>query len=81
MYRSYPEFTNKRLAMAKSAPAMLMENWTDTYRPEPSASDLLTNWRYLLDQDPEKGPYETVMFWFLGSDSEQHEPLADTMER
>ncbi|KAF8480411.1 Dcp1-like decapping family-domain-containing protein, partial [Russula ochroleuca] len=81
MYRSYPEFTTKRLAMAKSAPATLTESWTDTYRREPSASDPLTNWRYLLNQVPDKGPDEIVMFWFLGSDSEQHEPLADTMER
>ena len=81
MYRSYPEFTAKRLSMAKSAPAMLTESWTDSHRREPSPSDPLTNWRYLLNQKPEKGPYETVMFWFLGSDSEQHEPLSDTIER
>jgi hypothetical protein len=81
MYRSYPEFTAKRLAMAKSAPATLTESWTDTHRRAPSASDPLTNWRYLLNQRPDKGPDETVMFWFLGSDSEQHEPLSDTIER
>ena len=81
MYRSYPEFTAKRLAMAKSAPATLTESWTDSHRREPSPSDPLTNWRYLLNQKPDKGPYETVMFWFLGSDSEQHEPLSDTIER
>lgn len=81
MYRSYPEFTAKRLAMAKSAPATLTESWTDAHRRAPSASDPLTNWRYLLNQKPDKGPDETVMFWFLGSDSEQHEPLSDTIER
>jgi hypothetical protein len=43
-----------------------------------SASDPLTNWRYLLNLKPDKGPHETVMFWFLGSDLEQHEPLSDT---
>ena len=67
--------------MAKSAPKSLTESWTDTYRRPPSANDPLTKWRYLLNQKPDKGPYETVMFWFLGSDSEQHEPLSDTMER
>lgn len=81
MYRSYPEFTAKRLAMAKSAHPMLTESWTDSHRRAPSPSDPLTNWRYLLNQKPDKGPYETVMFWFLGSESEQHEPLSDTMER
>lgn len=86
MYRSYPEFTAKRLAMAKSAPPALTESWTDARRRAPSANDPLTNWRYLLNQKPDKekpdkGPYETVMFWFLGSESEHHEPLADTIER
>jgi hypothetical protein len=81
MYRSYPEFTAKRLAMAKSAPKSLTKSWTDTRRRPPSADDPLTNWRYLLNERPDKGPYETVMFWFLGSDSEQHEPLSDTIER
>ena len=81
MYRSYPEFTAKRLNMAKSAPKSLTESYTDTRRRPPSANDPLTNWRYLLNQEPGKGPYETVMFWFLGSDSEQHEPLSDTIER
>ena len=81
MYRSYPEFTSRRLAMAKSAPTALTESWTDARRRAPSANDPLTNWRYLLNQIPEKGRDETVMFWFLGSDSEQHEPLADTIER
>ncbi|KAI9462791.1 Dcp1-like decapping family-domain-containing protein [Lactarius psammicola] len=81
MYRSYPEFTAKRLAMAKSAPPALTESWTDARRRAPSASDPLTNWRYLLNQKPDKGRHETVMFWFLGSDSEHHEPLADTIER
>ena len=81
MYRSYPEFTAKRLAMAKSAPPALTESWTDARRREPSANDPLTNWRYLLNQVPDKGRDETVMFWFLGSDSEHHEPLADTIER
>jgi len=81
MYRSYPEFTAKRLAMARSASISFTESYTDTYRRPPSANDPLTNWRYLLNQIPDKGPYETVMFWFLGSDSEQHEPLSDTIER
>ncbi|KAF8267169.1 Dcp1-like decapping family-domain-containing protein [Lactarius quietus] len=81
MYRSYPEFTAKRLAMAKSAPPALTESWTDARRRAPSANDPLTNWRYLLNQVPDKGRPETVMFWFLGSDSEHHEPLADTIER
>ena len=81
MYRSYPEFTAKRLAMAKSAPPALTESWTDARRRAPSANDPLTNWRYLLNQKPDKGRPETVMFWFLGSDSEHHEPLADTIER
>ena len=81
MYRSYPEFTAKRLAMAKSAPRMRIDNWTDAQHRAPSANDPLTNWRYLLDEKSEKGPHETVMFWFLGSDSEQHEPLSDTIER
>ena len=81
MYRSYPEFTAKRLAMAKSPPKSLTESYTDTCRRAPSADDPLTNWRYLLNEEPGKGPYETVMFWFLGSDSEQHEPLSDTIER
>jgi hypothetical protein len=81
MYRSYPEFTAKRLAMAKSAHPTLTQSWTDARNRTPSANDPLTNWRYLLDQKPDKGSYETVVFWFVGSDSEQHEPLADTMER
>lgn len=81
MYRSYPEFTAKRLAMAKLAHPTFTESWTNACRRTPSANDPLTNWRYLLNQNPEKGTYETVMFWFLGSDSEQHEPLSDTMER
>lgn len=81
MYRSYPEFTAKRLAMAKSAPPSLTESWTDARRRVPSADDPLTNWRYLLNQKPDKGHPETVMFWFLGSDSEHHEPLSDTIER
>ncbi|KAH9038523.1 Dcp1-like decapping family-domain-containing protein, partial [Lactarius pseudohatsudake] len=81
MYRSYPEFTAKRLAMAKSAPPALTESWTDARRRAPSANDPLTNWRYLLNQKPDKGRDETVMFWFLGSDSEHHEPLADTIDR
>ncbi|KAH8984903.1 Dcp1-like decapping family-domain-containing protein [Lactarius akahatsu] len=81
MYRSYPEFTAKRLAMAKSAPPALTESWTDARRRAPSANDPLTNWRYLLNQKPDKGHHETVMFWFLGSDSEHHEPLADTIDR
>ncbi|KAI9444146.1 Dcp1-like decapping family-domain-containing protein [Lactarius indigo] len=81
MYRSYPEFTAKRLAMAKSAPPALTESWTDARRRAPSANDPLTNWRYLLDEEPDKGRDETVMFWFLGSDSEHHEPLADTIGR
>jgi Dcp1-like decapping family len=81
MYRSYPEFTAKRLAMAKSAHPTLTECWTDARRRTPSAIDPLTNWRYLLNQKPDKGRDETVMFWFLGSESEQHEPLSDTMER
>ncbi|KAH9000927.1 Dcp1-like decapping family-domain-containing protein [Lactarius hatsudake] len=81
MYRSYPEFTAKRIAMAKSAPPALTESWTDARRRAPSANDPLTNWRYLLNQKPDKGRHETVMFWFLGSDSEDHEPLADTIER
>ena len=51
---------------------------TTEHRPP---NDPLTNWRYLLDQKPDKGAHETVMFWFLGSDSEQHEPLSDTMPR
>ena len=38
------------------------------------------NWRYLLDQKPDKGLHKTAMFWFLGSDSEQHEPLSDIIE-
>ena len=81
MYRSYPEFTAKRLAMAKSAPRLPIDNWTDAQHRAPSANDPLTNWRYLLDRKSDKGPHETVMFWFLGSDSEQHEPLSDTIER
>lgn len=80
MYRSYPEFTAKRLAMAKSA-RTLTESWTTSHRRAASANDPLTNWRYLLNQKPDKGPHETVMFWFLGSDTEQHEPLSDTIER
>jgi len=81
MYLSYPEFTAKRLAMAKSASVSLTASWTDAHHRAPSANDPLTNWRYLLDQKPDKGAHETVMFWFLGSDSEQHEPLSDTMQR
>jgi len=81
MYRSYPEFTAKRLAMAKSAPKWLTESRTDAYSRPPSANDPLTNWLHLLNQNPDKGPDEIVMFWFLGSDSEQHEPLSDTIER
>ncbi|KAI0305213.1 Dcp1-like decapping family-domain-containing protein [Multifurca ochricompacta] len=81
MYRSYPEFTAKRLALAKSAPPALTESWTDARRRTPSTNDPLTNWRYLLNEKPDKGRHETVMFWFLGSDSEHHEPLSDTIER
>jgi hypothetical protein len=80
MYRSYPEFTAKRLAMAKSARTPI-ESWTTSHHRAPSANDPLTNWRYLLNQKPDKGPDETVMFWFLGSDTEQHEPLSDTIGR
>src|SRR5260370_13947794 len=76
MYRSYPEFTAKRLAMAKSAPATLTESLTDAHRRAPSASDPLTTWRYLLNQKPDNGPHETVMSWFLHSVSDQHEPLS-----
>ncbi|KAH9059567.1 hypothetical protein EDB87DRAFT_766686 [Lactarius vividus] len=76
-----PNSPAKRLAMAKSAPPALTESWTDARRRAPSANDPLTNWRYLLNQKPDKGRHETVMFWFLGSDSEHHEPLADTIER
>jgi len=50
MYRSYPEFTAKRLAMAKSAPKSLTESWTDADHRPPSANDPLTNWRYLFSQ-------------------------------
>jgi hypothetical protein len=81
MYRSYPEFTAKRLAMAKSAPRMLIDSWTDAQRRAPSANDLLTNRRYLLDEKSDKGAHEMVMFWFLSSNSEQHGPLSDTIER
>ncbi|KAI0291020.1 Dcp1-like decapping family-domain-containing protein [Russula brevipes] len=81
MYRSYPEFTAKRLAMANSPPTVPIDSWTDAHRRAPSAGDPLTNWRYLLNQKPDKGAHETVMFWFLGSDSEQHEPLSDTIGR
>jgi hypothetical protein len=81
MHRSYPEFTAKRLAMAKLVPRMPIDGWTDGQRRAPSANDPLTNWQYQLDEKSDKGPHETVMFWFLGSDSEQHEPLSDTIER
>ncbi|KAI0263109.1 Dcp1-like decapping family-domain-containing protein [Gloeopeniophorella convolvens] len=81
MYRSYPEFTAKRLVMAKSAPPSLTESWNDARRRTPTANDPLTNWRFLLNQKEDKGRYETAMFWFLGSDSEEHEPLCDTMQR
>ena len=81
MYRSSSDFTAMRLNVAKSAPKSLTESWTDSHRHTPYANDPLTNWRYILNQKPDKGPYETVMFWFLVSDSEQHEPLSDTIER
>jgi hypothetical protein len=64
MYRSYPEFTAKRLAMTKSTPRMAIDSWTDAQRWAPSANDPLTNWRYLLDEKSDKGPHETVMSWF-----------------
>jgi hypothetical protein len=81
MYRSYPEFTAKRLAMAKLALATLTKSWTDFHRQVPSASNPLTNWHYLLNQKSDKGPDETITFWFLGSDSEHYEPLSDRIER
>ena len=62
VYRSYPEFTAKRLNMAKAAIKSLIESWTSAYRRPPFANDLLTNWRYLLIQKPDEGLHETVMF-------------------
>lgn len=67
MYRHCPEFTAKHLAMAKSVPKSPTESWTDAHRRPPSVKDPLTNWRYLLNQKPNEGPHETVMFWFLNS--------------
>ena len=81
MYRSYLEFTSNRLAMTKSAPKSLTKNQMGAHQCQPSANNSLTNWRYLTDQKPDKRPHEIGMFWFLGSYSEQHEPLSDTIER
>ena len=58
----YPEYTTKRLGMAKSAPRMQIDSWTDAHRRAPSGNDPLTNWRYLLDEKSDKGPHETFMF-------------------
>lgn len=58
----------------------ISQSWTDAYRRPSSANDAPTNWCYLLSQKPDKGVHETVMYWFLGSDSEQREPLSDTIE-
>jgi len=73
MYRSHPEITAKGLAKVGRMPTAV--------RHPPSANDPLTNWRCLLDQKPDKGPHETAIFWCLGSDSEQHEPLSDIIEQ
>ena len=80
IYRSYPEFIAMRLAMAKSALKSLTESWTDAHRRLSSANDAPTDWCHLLSQEPDKGVHEAVMYWFLGSNSEQHEPLSDTIE-
>lgn len=50
MYRSYPEFTAKRLAMGKPVPKSRTESWMVAHRRPPSINDLLTNWRYPLNQ-------------------------------
>ena len=57
VYRSFLEFTAKRLKMAKSAPTgkSLTESWTDSCRRPTSANDPLINWRY-LNQLPDKRP-------------------------
>ena len=60
-----------------------LAHWELDGRPPPSAiaNDPPTNGHYLLNQKPDKDPHETVMFWFLDSDPEQHEPLWNTIER
>ena len=64
MYRSYPEFTAKRLTMAKSAPKSPAESWTDSHRRPSSANGPLTNWRYLLNRRLDKGPYDRHVLVF-----------------
>ncbi|KAI0065032.1 hypothetical protein BV25DRAFT_125061 [Artomyces pyxidatus] len=80
MYRSYPDFTAKRLAMARSPQSdSEIEDFTDAHGRTPSSTDLLTNWQLLLSKSREKGPSETVGLWMFATDA--REPLKDVMMR
>ena len=50
------------------------ESQTAAHRHPPFANDPLTNWRYQLNQkaDKSRAGRTTVMFWFLGSDSNHY---------
>ncbi|TFY82139.1 hypothetical protein EWM64_g1874 [Hericium alpestre] len=92
MYRSYPEFTSQRLAMAQSSAFPNDQNrgsspgnpndlrtYTDAQGREPSATDKLTNWKLLLGKNGEKGRSETVGLWMFATDA--REPMKNVMQR
>ncbi|KAI0044785.1 hypothetical protein FA95DRAFT_1574238 [Auriscalpium vulgare] len=81
MYRRYPEFTSKRLAMAHPASNLpdSADRFTDAHGRNPTPTDVLTNWQVLLSKSRDKGRSETVGLWMFATDA--REPMKTVLMR